>query len=485
MKPLHRSWLTVALATMTGAAAFTACDDDENGFSAVDNQIPTIEAESTLSAEPGSKFSIKGLIKDEDGIATISLRNEAMHLDKTIDLLTIHADTLYKAYNLDYSYSCSEEWTDDDEFPLTITVVDVLGNTATKVMTIKGDGDETNPKFASAPSASLTVLTQNPNLTLNATVTDNKELAKLEISIPDLDIKDVLTINGKEYKFSKVYTLPETEGEYKLVLKVYDAKGNVTESESVVSVSELPDFAKMYLADVSDAAQLTSDLYGVPMLIEHTGEYQYTAHYYCQKAGTGVRFIPQKTDFNPICFGIDESTGLLTTDPSVAQEIVLDKVGYYEIKFDAISGEYSVTDWTPETTAMTLDGSTTVDLGDGSGNQPQQICLAGSGLPNTPSWTTNQNNDAFILNQDKTNPYRLYREMQLTKGDKLSFTISQTHWWAWWPEPFWRFDNSDENEANVLNGGDNMKEVEVTVSGTYLFEFDYALLRSRIILVSE
>ncbi len=484
MKPLHRSLFIAVLAAMTGTA-FTACDDDENGFSAVDNQAPTIEADASFSAEPGSKFSIKGLIKDADGIASISLRNEGMHLDKTIDLLSIHADTIYKSYNLNYSYTCSEDWTDDDAFALVITATDVLGNKTEQTMTITGDGDETNPRFASAPADTITVLTQNPKLTLNTTVTDNKELASIEVSIPDLNISESVAISGREYKLTKVFTLPETEGYYPATITVTDAKGNATQITSVISVSEMPDFAKMYLADVSDASKLTSDLYGVPMLIEHTGEYKYTAHYYCQTAGTGIRFIPQKTDFEPICFGIDESTGLLTFDPSKAQEIILDKVGYYEISFDAISGEYTVEDWTPTTEALTLDGSTTVNFNDNSGDQPSQICLAGSGLPNTPSWTTNQNNDAFILNQDKANPYRLYREMSLTKGDKVSYTISQTHWWGWWPEPYWRFDGSDENEANVLNGGDNMKEVEVTVSGTYLFEFDYALLRSRITLVSE
>lgn len=73
--------------------------------------------------------------------------------------------------------------------------------------------------------------------------------------------------------------------------------------------------------------------------------------------------------------------------------------------------------------------------------------------------------------------------MDLTAGTEIEFTISQTHWWGWWPEPYWRFDGSDENEKNVLNGGDNMKKTKVPATGKYLFEFDYALLRSRIILV--
>lgn len=44
-------------------------------------------------------------------------------------------------------------------------------------------------------------------------------------------------------------------------------------------------------------------------------------------------------------------------------------------------------------------------------------------------------------------------------------------------------NDSNGNEKNVLNGGDNMKAVTVPADGTYRFEFDYSLLRSRITLV--
>lgn len=50
----------------------------------------------------------------------------------------------------------------------------------------------------------------------------------------------------------------------------------------------------MYLADVATAEELNSDIFGVPMVIEHTGEYQYKANYYCQKAGTKIFFLPQR-----------------------------------------------------------------------------------------------------------------------------------------------------------------------------------------------
>lgn len=473
-------WALVALSGMT----FQSCSSDDD-FPTVDGQAPTIVLTTDqIHAEPGRSFNITGTVKDADGIKSIRLKNEGMLLDKTINLLEIYGDSLLHEYNLDYAYTPANDWTDESNFPLEVTVEDVVGNTSSATLTVKGDGDFTFPTFTSAPSSELTVLLQNPKLTLNASVSDNKKLQSIVVDIPGLNIKDSVLLNGvKEYALKKQYDVPAKEASYMMTLRVYDGMKNMTSTTSKINVSELPDFDKMYLADVSDAASLTSDLYGVPMLIEHTGKYQYKAHYYNQKVGTGIRFIPQMTDFNPICFGIDENTGLLTSNPSEAKEIILDEVGYYEITFNTITGDYDVKRYTPTTAKMTLNGTTTVNFNDGSGDQPAQICLAGSGLPGTPDWTTNQNNDAFILNQSKTNPYLLYREFNLKAGDEISFTISQTHWWGWWPEPYWRFDGSANNEKNVKNGGENMNSVKAPVTGTYRFEFDYALLRSRIVLV--
>lgn len=464
--------------------SFQACSDDDD-YSAVDNQAPTLElATQHIQTEPNRQFTIAGLAKDADGLKSITLKSPGMNLDKTIDLLEYYPDTLLHEYQLSYNYKAQSGWTDTDRFAVQVTVEDVLGHTVQDSVIVTPDGDFTNPVFSQAPSSELTVLLQNPNLSLTAAVTDNKNLKYIKVSIPGLDIADSISITGTAYTFTKTYTMPDRETSYEMTITVGDQFDNTTSTQSVITVSDLPDFDKMYLADVTEASQLTSDVYGVPMLIDHVGQYQYRALYYNQKAGTGIRFIPQKTDFQPICFGIDPSTGLLTSNPSVGEPIQLDKVGYYQIDFNTVSGEYDVKTYTPGVTSLgALDGSQTIDFKDGSGTQAFTICLAGSGLPGTPSWTTNPNNDAFVLQQDKTNPYLLYKEMTLTAGNEVSFTISATHIWGWWPEPYWRFDGSAENEKNVKNGGDNMKGMKVPADGTYRFEFDYALLRSRIIRV--
>lgn len=477
--------LLAALLAMTAVTFATSCSDDDN-FSDVDGKAPTIALETDhIQTEAGRQFTIAGQVKDADGIRSIRLQNSDMLLDKTINLLELYGDSLIYDYKLAYKYTSKKDWTDSSSFPVNITVEDIGGRTTSATLTVSADGDFTNPEFSVAPSGELTVLVQNPKLTLGFTVTDNKRLDYIQVECPALGINDRIDAAGQsEMKVKKVYEVPSEKQSCLLTVTAYDKFNNKVMAQSTVNVDEMPDFEKMYLADVESAKDLTSDVYGVPMVIDHTGPYEYTAHYYNQKAGTKVRFIPQMTDFEPICFGVDPSdNSVLINDASSALGIELNEVAYYEIKLNIVTGAYSVKTYEPTTEKMTLDGSTTIDFGDGSGAQPAQICLAGGGLPGTPSWTTNQNNDAFILSQDAANKYLLYRECELEAGTEIEYTISQTHWWGWWPEPYWRFDGSEFNEKNVKNGGDNMKKSKVPATGKYRIEFDYHLLRSRIIPV--
>ena len=477
--------LLAALLAMTAVTFATSCSDDDN-FSDVDGKAPTIALETDhIQTEAGRQFTIAGQVKDADGIRSIRLQNSDMLLDKTINLLELYGDSLIYDYKLAYKYTSKKDWTDSSSFPVNITVEDIGGRTTSATLTVSADGDFTNPEFSVAPSGELTVLVQNPKLTLGFTVTDNKRLDYIQVECPALGINDLIDAAGQsEMKVKKVYEVPSEKQSCLLTVTAYDKFNNKVMAQSTVNVDEMPDFEKMYLADVESAKDLTSDVYGVPMVIDHTGPYEYTAHYYNQKAGTKVRFIPQMTDFEPICFGVDPSdNSVLINDASSALGIELNEVAYYEIKLNIVTGAYSVKTYEPTTEKMTLDGSTTIDFGDGSGAQPAQICLAGGGLPGTPSWTTNQNNDAFILSQDAANKYLLYRECELEAGTEIEYTISQTHWWGWWPEPYWRFDGSEFNEKNVKNGGDNMKKSKVPATGKYRIEFDYHLLRSRIIPV--
>lgn len=450
-----------------------------DSFVDVDGQPPTIVVEAErIATEPGRQFLIKARIEDRDGLRSINLRNAAFNLDKTIDLTL---DSIVYAYDLSYKFTTVNDL-EGDSFPLDITVVDLGGRSVSTTVLITMDGDFTNPVFSVAPDNAITVLLKSTTrLNVKFTVEDDKGLAHVTINIPELNYSREITEftnSGRTLEFNEPITLPSSLATYTLSLLAVDNAGLETSRSSVITVSEMPDFPRMYLADVANAAQLNSDIFGIPMLIEHTGEYTYSARYYSKAAGTEIRFIPQKTDFSPISFGIDPvNTSVLTDDPEVSQPIILPAKGYHEITFNVKTGAYSVNAYTPTDapvaigTPMLLDATRPEE-----GSVPLQIGLVGSGVPNSGNWNTAE---PLFLQQDSENKYLFSVEMTLEAGAELGFIIQTHHAWGWWPEPFWRWDRSDDPEANVANGGENPGDWKVSTSGRYIFIFDSHLKRSQ------
>ena len=188
-----RTVMLMAVAPVIGLA-FQSCGDDTDDYPTVDGKAPTLSLKTNhLQVEPGRTFNIEGTLKDADGLKSVRLKSEGMLLDKTINLLEIYSDSLLHDYNLSYAYTPASDWTDDTSFPLEVTVEDVGGRTTTQTIQVSGDGDFTDPIFTAAPSSELTVLVQNPKLSLNATVTDNKKLQSIVVDIPGLqDRKSVV-----------------------------------------------------------------------------------------------------------------------------------------------------------------------------------------------------------------------------------------------------------------------------------------------------
>ena len=467
-------WL---LAAMFGFTLQSCSDDDD--FSAVDNEQPQITLTDHLQVEIGSKFTISGNIKDADGIRSINIKCEEMYLDKTIDLVEIYGDSLIYDYELNYSYDAPDEWTEDMQMNVDITVKDVVGNVSSTTLLVTPDGDYTAPAFTASFPSEITVQLTDPVLKLSYTATDNKGLKYVKVEIPEMSIEDSIpTGDVKEYALSREYQLPGEAHSYAMTVTLGDQFDNTSVFNSTVTVSA--DFPKMYLSDVTDESQLNTDLFGVPMLIDHPEEFVFEAHYYNYEPGREIWFIPQKTGFDPVRFGLDPSTGKITNDPDKAQAIVLDEVAYYEINFNTQTGEYSCATYEPEDDYFPQGQI----FNENGIDQPYELSLAGAGLPGVGNWSTS---DPYLLTLDANNPYHFYAEMDLTAGTEVEFTITPKSASGWWPEPYWRFENgekdSGENEYNTKNGGNNMTKVTVPTTGKYRFDFDTHLLRSKFQLV--
>ncbi|SBV96987.1 hypothetical protein [uncultured Dysgonomonas sp.] len=467
------------------------CSDDD-GYSDVDGLPPTIVmGSSNIKTEPGREITIKAKVEDKDGLRSINLKNAAFNLDKTIDLTL---DSVVYSFDLNYKYKIVKEL-EGDNFQLDVTATDRGGRTTTETLLVTMDGDFTNPVFTVSPDAAITVLLKTETrLNVKFTVEDDKALDLVTIDIPEINYsKEITTFtnSGKTLEFNDPITLPSAVATYNLTLKAVDKAGLETSKTSVITVSEMPDFPKMYLADVATVAELNSDVFGVPMRIERTAAYEYKANYYCQKAGTEIFFLPQKSDFTPICFGIDPADNTkLTDDPDIAEPIVLTQANvYYEITFNVKTAIYKVKTYA---IADAIDpvphkfGSISLDTWGDGGSWLQEFYFG---------YMTSNPREVSRFTQDATNPhlYYLANPLSLEAGEKMNFVFHNWHSDGWWNYCSWRVDNSDEPEIfnyygdyknpawTKPNGADNWAKPTVKQTGSYKLYFDAHLGRAKLV----
>ncbi|MBF0650502.1 hypothetical protein IR083_16885 [Dysgonomonas sp. GY75] len=467
------------------------CSDDD-GYSDVDGLPPTIVmGSSNIKTEPGREITIKAKVEDKDGLRSINLKNTAFNLDKTIDLTL---DSIVYSFDLNYKYKIVKGL-EGDNFQLDVTATDRGGRTTTETVLVTMDGDFTNPVFTVSPDAAITVLLKTETrLNVKFTAEDDKALDLVTINIPEINYSREITTftnSGKTLEFNDPITLPSAVATYNLTLKAVDKAGLETSKTSVITVSEMPDFPKMYLADVATVAELNSDVFGVPMRIERTAAYEYKANYYCQKAGTEIFFLPQKSDFTPICFGIDPADNTkLTDDPDIAEPIVLTQANvYYEITFNVKTAIYKVKTYA---IADAIDpvphkfGSISLDTWGDGGSWLQEFYFG---------YMTSNPREVSRFTQDATNPhlYYLANPLSLEAGQKMNFVFHNWHSDGWWNYCSWRVDNSDEPEIfnyygdyknpawTKPNGADNWAKPTVKQTGSYKLYFDAHLGRAKLV----
>lgn len=486
----------------------TGCSDD-NGYPDVDGESPVVALKTShIQSGAGHDFTIEGTLTDADGISAIKLQCADLYLNKTIDLIEIYGEP-QTSYDLSYKFSISRDEV-GEQFTVKVTVVDVGGRETSQDVLITMDGDFENPVFSLAPDKAITVLMKadrNPQYTLNFTVTDDRKLDYATIEIPELTGFETRTVSAEgqsSLTFKEVIVFPNVSRVYTINLAAYDAVGNSVTTTCSLTVSEMPDFEKMYLADVATDEELNSDVFGVPMVINHTGEYQYKARYYNKAAGTEIFFLPQKTSFTPICFGLDpEDSNKLTDDPELAKPIVLDTPNvYYEIDINVKQSTYSIKTYsvTEATDPINYEYGQLCDMPRNEG-EPQFNFYIGWG--DSP-----QNAGEHLFVQDANNPHLFYypatgSTWSLQSGEEMNFIISNYHPNGYWDQVEWRCDNSTDIEkfgyfskANNVNPNwegtnrqwwdgssvqDNWMKPVVTNGGNYRFEFDAHLGRGKIV----
>ena len=330
-------------------------------------------------------------------------------------------------------------------------------------------------------------------------VNDDRALKSVKIDIPGVEgypkVVDTFSpINS--YTFSERISLPSTPAVYDVMVTVVDttlAEKTIADTCHLV-VQELPDFAKIYLADTED---LNNDVFGVPMCVDHVGEFQYRARYYNQNAGTEIYFLPQTTSFSPICFGLDPTdNSKLADDPSISEPIVLEEANtYYEIIFNTKEGTYAISTYSIEDAQDPWDpnvltyGEQCFDLwGDGG-----EFIDFTFGLTSTDPTGV----ESFV--QDAVNPHLFYsaEPLELEAGETMHFIIHNYHTSSWWNMVRWcstsatdldvfgyYTQSGSKNPAydGPTNTQDVWSEPVVTTTGSYRFYFDSHLGRAKLVM---
>ena len=417
------------------------------------SENPEIVLESNeIYGGPNRKFEIKALLKDDLGLETIDINIPELDLEKTI---TFSTDPITKEYNLNYKFLVPSDKTITETFKIELILTDISGNFVKKDIDLRLDGDFIAPILTNVKPANNSVVFQSSDTKLNISfhAEDYTGIDNITVSNAELGINEVVSVGGsKSYDYNKVFSIPSELKSYDILITTKDNFIFPNEQTTIINFTVGDGLTSMYLADLPVNSDLSSDAFGIPMLFHNKVGNLFTFKYYANSDNKGIYLLGQDISYEPHCFGLS-STGELLNDIT-SNPIILPTKGYYTITVNPMDLVYTVTPYTPTSTAINL--STT------------PITIAGSGMENG-GW--DPNSTALALSADPSNPYRLSREIKLD-GTGVQMTITGNNW-----SPFWRLDT---NAVAPYLGGGNATYNGVD-PGTYVFTLDTELERTTLI----
>ncbi|MDE6479283.1 MAG: hypothetical protein K2L45_03360 [Muribaculaceae bacterium] len=437
--------------------ALTACSND-NEWKDVDGGTPALSLTTTHErTEAGRSIKIAGKVTDNDGIASIDLVCHDIKLNKHINLIEIYGEPL-KEYDLDYAFKIQEDQAGED-FNVEITITDIGGRKEKQNLRVTLDADWSAPYFTTSPDAEVIVLIkEKTSFNLKFSVADNRVVDYVDIDVVDITDGEEAPKPVEGYPrrvegngtgkldFSEKLTLPSKEATLRATVTAYDREANEAAHSatfsSLVKVQELQDMEKMWLCDVTNEDDLSSDIFGVPVLCDHIGPYKYQIRYYNEKAGTEVSLLGQKGSFGPLCFAPSkDNPSVLGDNPDEVNWIKLTQANtYYLITFDTFNGTYStetysVDDAIDPVMHMHFGGDDLNTWWDWN-NEPWWQEFYFGPMSDGPR-------DVTKMTKDAKNPHiYILEDWKLSKGDKLHFVIHNWHHDGWWNLATWRVDDS-------------------------------------------
>lgn len=315
----------------------SACSDDYDDV-APGNYVDTERIETF----PGDVVLVTGQISNGSPISMVTIDCDAWNIHQTYDRKA------YKDNVFNYEYRL--EVPTDAEFNQTLVIKAVCenGNSTVREIPITFLPDTSAPSITSTLNDQIAVdfdPTEGKGVwNLAMTLTDDRALESVVVSIPALSLSETFNLSGKTATVEKEVEF-STPGAYPCDITIADASGNkaVKSVEVMVMVAEvenpIQDYAGMYLVNASENPDDYVDGYYVWM--DRQGEYQYQGKFYASTDNFKLFFTPERT-LDGDLFGVSPyvSSKLMNNNGYVVP-VTIAKAGYYGIWIDLQNHSFS------------------------------------------------------------------------------------------------------------------------------------------------
>jgi hypothetical protein len=331
------------------------------------------------------------------------------------------------------------------------------------------------PQVDGAPKITLTneviITTLGSDFFLEADLADSAGIKSFTVRYDDWYLYNTVSLadlnNPHRYHVKYKFRMPDTAANKTHSIDLTATNVGNKETKAQFKIMLNSDFPKMYATETLDPTVLTKDLFGVPMLVDKTSSYNYSATYYSAQANTKIWFIPSKSTAKPFAYGLDpKDPTKLTGDVNSAQPLTLSERGYYSIKYNTLNLSYSITKLPDPNPA----------------NAFPQVAIAGMGFYDYPNmYWQNTLPDIILMDKDPLNPYRFTKTVRLGIPPGQTYNVAEfifttNNGWT----DFWRFDSGTDPEFTVPNGGSTGGDFPITNTPvTYKVTFDSYLNRAK------
>jgi len=249
-------------------------------------------------------------------------------LDNTINLTEYYPDEVLNSYIMEYNFYIPADADDSNIHEMNLTVTNLGDLSSNVIITVILNGDYEPPVISNIyPGNNSTVPAED--LAIQFEVTDNISLDYIIVEIPNFNYYDSVYIfnDPRSYSYHKNITVNPQET-YSFTIRTSDKFGHLAE-ESVSFNIGIPGIVHMFLADKSSQEELDLGFIGTTLRMEPTGiENEHTIIYYCDEAGTEIRFMDNLNSFFNAFYkyGVD---GDQLVEDGLDSPLVLSQTGYY------------------------------------------------------------------------------------------------------------------------------------------------------------